>query len=169
VEEDAEYFHSVQKKSCDAFDRSLYSKFKVQCDDYFSNHHRGEERRGVGGIFFDHCREDKNHDLKFWQHFTEANSTAFLEGYLPIVKRRKDTSFLPEHKYWQEIRRGRYVEFNLLHDRGTLFGIRTNGRTESILMSLPPTVRFDYDFKPKAGSEEEKLVHVLQHPRNWAQ
>jgi len=168
-EEDAEHFHGVQKKSCDAFDRSLYPKFKLQCDNYFSNHHRGEERRGVGGIFFDHCRGDKNHDLKFWQHFAEANSAAFLEGYLPIVNRRKNISFSPEHKYWQEIRRGRYVEFNLLHDRGTLFGIRTNGRTESILMSLPPTVRFDYDFKPEVGSEEEKLVNVLQHPRKWVQ
>lgn len=166
-EEDAKHFHTIQKKSCDAFDALLYSKFKMQCDQYFSNHHRGEERRGIGGIFFDHCRADENHDLKFWQHFSESNGAAFLEGYLPIVKRRKDTPFSAAQKYWQEIRRGRYVEFNLLHDRGTLFGIRTNGRTESILMSLPPTVRFDYDFKTEAGSEEEKLVHVLQHPRNW--
>jgi coproporphyrinogen III oxidase len=168
-EEDAIHFHNTQKKSCDSFDQSLYPKFKTQCDDYFSNHHRGEERRGIGGIFFDHCREDQNRDLKFWQHFAEGNGKVFLEGYLPIVNRRKDTAFSDNHKYWQEIRRGRYVEFNLLHDRGTLFGIRTNGRTESILMSLPPTVRFDYDYRPMAGSEEEKLVNVLQHPRNWVQ
>jgi coproporphyrinogen III oxidase len=166
-EEDAAHFHSIQKKTCDAFDQSLHPKFKLQCDQYFSNHHRGEERRGIGGIFFDHLRAEENRSLIFWQKFTEANGAAFLEGYLPIVYKRKQTPFSASQKYWQEIRRGRYVEFNLLHDRGTLFGIRTNGRTESILMSLPPTVRFDYDFKPESGSEEEKLVKVLQHPRNW--
>lgn len=166
-EEDVKHFHSVQKKSCDDFDDSFYPKFKVQCDTYFSNHHRDEERRGVGGIFFDHCRTDENHDLKFWQRFTEANGAAFLAGYLPIVNRRKQTPFSATHKYWQEIRRGRYVEFNLLHDRGTLFGIKTQGRTESILISLPPTVRFDYDFKINEGSEEEKLINVLCHPRDW--
>ncbi len=166
-EEDAVHFHNIQKKSCDAFDQSIYPVFKLQCDQYFSNHHRGEERRGIGGIFFDHLRGEGNRDLRFWQKFAEANGVAFLEGYLPIISKRKQTSFSANQKYWQEIRRGRYVEFNLLHDRGTLFGIRTNGRTESILMSLPPTVRFDYNFKPAPGSEEEKLVQVLQHPRNW--
>jgi coproporphyrinogen III oxidase len=167
VEEDVVHFHSIQKKCCDEFDRKLYLKLKEQCDTYFSNHHRGEERRGVGGIFFDHCRGDAQHDLSFWKNFAEANSSVFLEGYLPIVNRRKEISFSDSHKYWQEIRRGRYVEFNLLHDRGTLFGIKTNGRTESILMSLPPTVRFDYDYQPVVGSEEEKLVKVLRHPRQW--
>lgn len=166
-EEDAIHFHSVQKKSCDQFGDALYPKFKAQCDNYFSNHHRGEERRGIGGIFFDHCREDAQHDLKFWKTFTESNSTVFLDGYIPIVAKRRATSFTDKHKYWQELRRGRYVEFNLLHDRGTLFGIRTNGRTESILMSLPPTVRFDYNYIPAAGSEEEKLVNVLMHPKAW--
>jgi coproporphyrinogen III oxidase len=166
-EEDAIHFHSVQKKCCDSFDKSLYIKFKQQCDTYFSNHHRGEERRGIGGIFFDHCREDAHHDLNFWKNFTEANGNVFLEGYLPIVANRKQNLFTDKHKYWQEIRRGRYVEFNLLHDRGTLFGIRTNGRTESILMSLPPTVRFDYNYTPAIGSEEEKLVNVLMHPKSW--
>jgi len=166
-EEDATYFHSVQKKCCDGFDTALYRKFKEQCDNYFSNHHRGEERRGIGGIFFDHCREDAQHDLNFWKRFTEANGKVFLDGYLPIVTRRKTTSFADKHKYWQEIRRGRYVEFNLIHDRGTLFGIRTNGRTESILMSLPPTVRFDYNDIPATGSEEEKLMNVLMHPKQW--
>ena len=167
VEEDVVHFHSVQKKCCDFFDPRFYPDFKKQCDTYFSNHHRGEERRGVGGIFFDHCRLNEQHDLEFWKNFTEANGLIFLEGYLPIVSRRKHSSFSDHHKYWQEIRRGRYVEFNLLHDRGTLFGIKTNGRTESILMSLPPTVRFDYDYQPAAGSEEAKLLTILKEPIDW--
>jgi coproporphyrinogen III oxidase len=166
-EEDVVHFHATQKKYCDAFDASLYQDFKNQCDHYFSNHHRSEERRGVGGIFFDHCRADAYHDLEFWREFSETSGHAFLDGYLSIVKRRKQTPFSADQKYWQEIRRGRYVEFNLLHDRGTLFGIKTNGRTESILMSLPPTVRFDYNYIPAVGSEEEKLVKVLMNPRQW--
>lgn len=166
-EEDVVHFHSVQKECCDAFDEALYPKFKIQCDNYFSNHHRGEERRGVGGIFFDHCRGDATHELEFWKGFTIDNGNSFLNGYLPIVQKRKTALYSDHHKYWQEIRRGRYVEFNLLHDRGTLFGIKTNGRTESILMSLPPTVRFDYDYQPAAGSEEEKLLNVLKEPATW--
>jgi len=166
-EEDAVHFHTVQKNSCDAFDISFYPQFKEQCDSYFNNHHRGGERRGIGGIFFDHCRATKEHTLEFWKAFTETNGQVFLEGYLPIVQKRKDLPFLPKHKYWQEIRRGRYVEFNLLHDRGTLFGIKTNGRTESILMSLPPTVRFDYNYQPTLGSEESRLMEVLLNPKNW--
>lgn len=167
-EEDVIHFHTTQKNCCDTFDSSLYTTFKKQCDQYFVNHHRGEERRGVGGIFYDHCRADEGKDLKFWRMFSEANGSVFLDGYLPIVHRRKQSPFTPGHKYWQEIRRGRYVEFNLLHDRGTLFGIRTQGRTESILMSLPPTVRFDYHFIPAPGSREEELLTVLMHPRQWA-
>jgi coproporphyrinogen III oxidase len=166
-EEDATHFHSIQKKCCDGFDGTLYQNFKLQCDQYFSNHHRGGERRGVGGIFFDHCRGDGGHDLEFWRKFSEANGNIFLDGYLPIINKRKLTSFSDENKYWQEIRRGRYVEFNLLHDRGTLFGIKTSGRTESILMSLPPTVRFDYNYVPAKGSEEEKLLEVLICPKKW--
>ena len=167
VEDDAIHFHAVQKKSCDAFDEKLYSQFKRQCDNYFVNHHRDGERRGVGGIFFDHCRGNEEHSSEFWKKFTQENGKMFLEGYLPIVKRRMNDSFSEENKYWQEIRRGRYVEFNLLHDRGTLFGIKTNGRTESILMSLPPTVRFEYNYQPQAGSKEEKLLSVLKNPVNW--
>ena len=166
-EEDAIHFHNRLKKSCDEFDRSFYPLFKEQCDSYFSNHHRGGERRGIGGIFFDHCRQTKEHSLEFWRAFTEANGHAFLDSYLPIVSRRRGLPFSAEQKYWQEIRRGRYVEFNLLHDRGTLFGIRTNGRTESILMSLPPIVRFDYNYQPQRDTEEDRLVKVLTRPMDW--
>lgn len=168
-EEDAIHFHSVQKKCCDGFDTSFYPLFKEKCDAYFSNHHRGGERRGIGGIFFDHCRATEQQSLEFWNAFTEANGNVFLDAYLPIVEKRLNISFSSAHKYWQEIRRGRYVEFNLLHDRGTLFGIKTNGRTESILMSLPPTVRFEYNHHPQPMSEEEKLVKVLREPKDWLQ
>lgn len=164
---DAIYFHSVQKNSCDAFDQSLYPTFKKQCDQYFSNHHRDGERRGVGGIFFDHCRGIAGRSLEFWKSFAETNGKNFLNAYLPIVEKRKNRTFTSEHKFWQEIRRGRYVEFNLLHDRGTLFGLKTNGRTESILMSLPPTVRFEYNFQPTPGSEEARLIEVLMNPKDW--
>ncbi len=99
--------------------------------------------------------------------FNISASSYFLSNVLPIVKRRKDIQFGEKEKHWQEIRRGRYVEFNLIHDRGTLFGLKTNGRTESILMSLPPTVRFEYDYKPEPGSEEDKLLQVCMHPRDW--
>ncbi len=167
IEEDVVHFHRTQKKCCDAFDKKLFPQFKTQCDGYFSNHHRDGERRGVGGIFFDHCRGNAEQSIEFWMDFTMANGNVFLEGYLPIVENHKNDSFTDANRYWQEIRRGRYVEFNLLHDRGTLFGIKTNGRTESILMSLPPTVRFDYDYQPAAGSDEEKLLNVLKHPKEW--
>lgn len=168
-EEDALHFHSVQKNCCDSFDVSLYPVFKEQCDNYFSNHHRDGERRGIGGIFFDHCRATKDKTAEFWNAFTVANSVAFLDGYLPIVEKRKNTHYTSQHRFWQEIRRGRYIEFNLLHDRGTLFGIKTNGRTESILMSLPPTARFEYNYKPQPGSEESRLIHVLLEPVDWLQ
>ena len=96
-----------------------------------------------------------------------ACGNAFVEAYLPIVEKRKRTPYSEEHKYWQEIRRGRYVEFNLVHDRGTLFGLKTNGRTESILMSLPPTVRFEYNYQPGPGTEEDKLLQVCLQPKKW--
>ncbi len=166
-EEDAVHFHSTYKNVCDDFDPSFYPRFKKECDDYFVNYHRSHERRGIGGIFYDHQRPSENKDLAFWMKFGKACGQAFNNAYLPVVKRRKDLPYSPENKYWQEIRRGRYVEFNLVHDRGTIFGLKTNGRTESILMSLPPTVRFDYDYHPKAGSREDELVQVCLHPREW--
>jgi coproporphyrinogen III oxidase len=102
-----------------------------------------------------------------WYEFVTGVGNSFLEAYLPIVQKRKDLSYGPNQRRWQEIRRGRYVEFNLIHDKGTLFGLRTNGRIESILMSLPPVVQWVYDFKPEPGSEEARLLEVLEAPRNW--
>ena len=167
-EEDAKHFHQVYKDVCDGFDPSFYPVFKETCDNYFVNSHRGNERRGIGGIFYDHQRPGAKHDLDFWMRFGKACGDAFTKAYLPIVEKRKGTNYSKENKHWQEIRRGRYVEFNLVHDRGTLFGLKTNGRTESILMSLPPTVRFEYNYRPKPGSEEDKLQQVCLTPRQWA-
>jgi len=166
-EEDAKHFHQTYKDVCDQFDPSLYPTFKKECDDYFVNFHRDDERRGIGGIFYDHQRPDEKHDVNFWMEFGKACGNAFIDAYVPIVNKRKDLPFNEQHKHWQEIRRGRYVEFNLVHDRGTIFGLKTHGRTESILMSLPPTVRFEYDYQPTPGSEEDKLLQACLHPREW--
>ena len=167
-EEDARHFHQTFKNVCDAFDKSFYSAFKKNCDDYFVNMHRNNERRGIGGIFYDHKKPDENHNADFWLNFGNACANAFMDAYLPIVEKRKDTIYNNEHKHWQEIRRGRYVEFNLIHDKGTLFGLKTHGRTESILISLPPTVRFEYDYQPEPRSEEDKLMQVSLKPRESA-
>ncbi len=165
-EADAIHFHQTQKAACDAFDVSLYPKFKTACDNYFYNHHR-KEARGIGGLFFDYLRGNENFDTQFWFNFTTSAGKVFVDSYLPIVQQRKNTAFNKQQKYWQEIRRGRYVEFNLIHDKGTLFGLKTNGRTESILMSLPATVRWDYNFQPEKNSAEEKLLNVLCAPKDW--
>ena len=152
---------------CDSFDLSFYKQFKKDCDDYFVNWHRDGERRGIGGIFYDYRRENENQSAEFWKTFGLACGNAFLDAYLPIVQKRKDTKYNEENKHWQEIRRGRYVEFNLVHDRGTLFGLKTGGRIESILMSLPPTVRFEYNYRPIPGSEEERLQKICLQPIDW--
>ena len=167
MEEDAKHFHQTYKNTCDAFDATFYPVFKKNCDNYFVNWHRNEERRGIGGIFYDYQRPDETKDVHFWMNFGKTCGDAFIEAYVPIVEKRKATAYTNENKYWQEIRRGRYVEFNLVHDRGTLFGLKTNGRTESILMSLPPTVRFEYNYQPKFGSEEYKIQEACLHPRDW--
>lgn len=167
IEEDAKHFHCAYKEVCDRFDTSFYSKFKKECDEYFVNKHRNNERRGIGGIFYDYQRPNAQQDVDYWMNFGKACGDAFLTAYLPIVEKRKNTPYTPANKYWQEIRRGRYTEFNLVHDRGTIFGLKTNGRIESILMSLPPTVRFDYNYQPEAGSEEYKLQQVCLQPVNW--
>ncbi|MCC5914156.1 MAG: oxygen-dependent coproporphyrinogen oxidase [Balneolaceae bacterium] len=165
-EEDAEHFHRVFKEVCDLHGDDFYPKFKKQCDEYFHNAHRGEGR-GIGGLFFDYLRADDTRSSEDWYRFTTDAGKAFLKSYLPIVEKRIAEPYNPAQKYWQEIRRGRYVEFNLIHDRGTLFGLKTNGRIESILMSLPPQVRWDYDFNPGEGSREAELIEVLKNPREW--
>jgi coproporphyrinogen III oxidase len=166
-EEDAKHFHQTYKNACDAFDVSFYPKFKKECDNYFVNWHRNAERRGIGGIFYDYQRATEQQDVTFWIELAKKCGNAFIDAYIPIVEKRKYTTYTAENKHWQEIRRGRYVEFNLVHDRGTLFGLKTNGRIESILMSLPPTVRFQYNYQPAFGSEEYKLQEACLHPREW--
>lgn len=163
--EDARHFHQVHKKVCDQFDPEYYPVFKAECDAYFYNHHR-EEARGIGGLFFDYQRPDENRTAQELFDFAKAAGFAFTEAYIPILKKRKDSEYNEEHRKWQEIRRGRYVEFNLIHDRGTLFGLKTKGRIESILMSLPPQVRWVYDHHPEAGSPEAKLIEHLK-PIDW--
>ena len=164
--EDGRHFHATLKGAMQPFGEELYSRYKRQCDDYFVNKHRDNEARGIGGVFYDHLRLSPDFDESKLFAFQQANGGAFLPAYLPIVERRKDMGFGATEKEWQEIRRGRYVEFNLIHDRGTLFGLKTNGRTESILMSLPPTVRWAYDFQPEPGSKEAELLEYLK-PQDW--
>ncbi len=166
-EDDAKHFHQTYKNACDAFDPSFYAKFKKECDNYFVNWHRNKERRGIGGIFYDYQRPNEKQGVDFWMNFGKGCGNAFIDAYIPIVEKRKNTSYTEANKYWQEIRRGRYVEFNLVHDRGTLFGLKTNGRIESILMSLPPTVRFEYNYQPQYGTDEYKLQEACLHPRDW--
>ena len=165
-EEDAIHFHTVCKSACDKHHPEFYAKFKKQCDDYFWNAHRNEAR-GIGGLFFDYLKETDEFSIQDRYNFVTEIGDSFLDSYLPIVFKRKDIPFTEEHKNWQEIRRGRYVEFNLVHDRGTLFGLKTNGRIESILMSLPPTVQWKYNYQPQKDSEEAKLLEVLEKPKNW--
>lgn len=166
-EEDARHFHQTYKSTCDKFDATFYPTFKKDCDNYFVNWHRNNERRGIGGIFYDYQRTNEKQDVDFWMNFGRACGEAFIDAYIPIVEKRKNTVYTDANKHWQEIRRGRYVEFNLVHDRGTLFGLKTNGRIESILMSLPPTVRFEYNYQPKFGTEEFKLLEACLHPKDW--
>lgn len=165
-EEDAIHFHRVLKDACDAHHPDFYPRFKQQCDAYFYNAHR-EEARGIGGLFFDYLRPDVDHTEAFWLSFVMQAAQAFLPAYLPVLEKRKDLAYTPENRYWQEIRRGRYVEFNLIHDKGTLFGLRTKGRIESVFMSLPPAVRWDYQFIPEPGTREAELISIVKNPKNW--
>jgi coproporphyrinogen III oxidase len=166
-DEDVVHFHKTLKKVCDRHNEEYYPLFKRQCDEYFYNAHR-EEARGVGGLFFDYLRDGKhNTSIDQWYHFVTDCGAIFTDSYLPVVNRRKSLNWKKSHRYWQEIRRGRYVEFNLIHDRGTLFGLKTKGRIESIFMSLPPCVRWDYDYSPVPESEEARLLQILKNPKEW--
>lgn len=165
-DEDAVHFHHTCKKACDAHHPEFYPAYKKKCDEYFWNAHRNEAR-GIGGLFFDYCKATDATSMEDWYNFVTEVGDSFLEAYAPIVEKRKNLSYTKEQRDWQEIRRGRYVEFNLVHDKGTLFGLKTNGRIESILMSLPPHVQWRYDHHPEKGSEEAKLIEVLKEPKNW--
>jgi len=165
-EEDALHFHQVCKTACDGHNDDFYKTYKTKCDEYFWNSHRNEAR-GIGGLFFDYCKADEEMSMENWYDFVTEVGNSFLECYVPIVEKRKYLPYTAAQRTWQEIRRGRYVEFNLVHDKGTLFGLKTNGRIESILMSLPPHVQWVYDHHPEEGSEEEKLLNVLEHPKDW--
>jgi len=166
-EDDAIHFHQVCKTACDRHNDSFYKLYKQKCDEYFWNTHRNEAR-GIGGLFFDYCKASDSMTMQNWYDFVAEVGNSFLESYIPIIKKRKDSTYTEAQRNWQEIRRGRYVEFNLVHDKGTLFGLKTNGRIESILMSLPPQVQWVYNHTPKDGSEEAKLLNVLKQPKNWA-
>ena len=165
-DEDAIHFHRTVKAACDRHDRAYYPRFKRWCDEYFCVKHRGESR-GVGGIFFDDL-DDSEKDRENLFAFVQDCLLAFLPSYMPIVERRMDMPFTPTEKEWQQLRRGRYVEFNLVHDRGTSFGLNTPGaRVESILMSLPLTAKWVYMHEPEKGSREERMVSVLKEPVDW--
>ena len=152
--------------ACDKHDSQFYDIYKKRCDEYFYNTHRSEAR-GIGGLFFDYCKPNSERSIDDWYNFVKDVGDSFLSAYIPIVEKRMELDYSEEQEQWHEIRRGRYVEFNLIHDKGTLFGLKTNGRIESILMSLPPRVQWAYNFQPEANSPERLLIDVLEKPRNW--
>ncbi len=162
-EEDARHWHQTAYDACRPFGDELYPKYKKWCDDYFHLPHR-KEQRGIGGLFFDDLNE-QNFESSF--AFMKSVGDNFVPAYLPILKRRKDSEYSQRHRDWQLVRRGRYVEFNLVFDRGTLFGLQSGGRTESILMSMPPMVAWEYRAEPEAGSEEEKLLTEFIVRKDW--
>ena len=159
--EDAVHFHRTLKAACDAHDTEYYPRFKTWCDEYFTIRHRGE-MRGVGGIFFDYLSTGLENVFAF----VKSAGDAVLPAYTPIVERRQGDSYGDQERSFQSFRRGRYAEFNLVYDRGTIFGLKTRGRTESILMSLPPLARWEYDYRPPPGSAEARAMEFFQ-PRDW--
>ena len=161
--DDVVHWHSVAKAACDPFGDDLYPRYKAWCDEYFYLKHRSETR-GVGGLFFDDVNE-LGFEKSF--EFVRAVGDSFLKAYRPIVEKRISHRFGERQRNFQLYRRGRYVEFNLIYDRGTLFGLQSGGRTESILMSLPPMVRWEYDWQPEPGSPEEALYRDFLRPRDW--
>ena len=161
--EDVIHWHTTAKSACDPFGGDVYARYKKWCDDYFFLGHRNETR-GVGGLFFDDLNQD-GFDRSF--EFLKAVGNEFLPAYLPIIEKRKDLEYGDREREFQLYRRGRYVEFNLIYDRGTLFGLQSGGRTESILMSLPPRVRWEYDWQPQPDSPEAELYRHYLQPVDW--
>lgn len=162
-EQDAVHWHRTAKKVCQPFGEDVYPRFKKWCDEYFYLKHR-QEPRGIGGLFFDDLNAE---GFQKCFNFMKAVGNGYLQAYLPIVRRRKGTPYGEKERQFQLYRRGRYVEFNLIYDRGTLFGLQSGGRTESILMSLPPLVRWEYGWSPEPGSEEDRLYEEFLKPREW--
>ena len=162
-QEDCEHWHRTARKACEGFDDDTYARYKKWCDDYFYIKHR-QEARGIGGLFFDDLSQP---DFETAFRFMRSVGDNYLPAYLPIVEKRKHTEFGEREKKFQWYRRGRYVEFNLVYDRGTLFGLQSGGRTESILMSLPPVVNWQYNFSPEAGTVEAELTEYYLQPRDW--
>ncbi|MCH9646050.1 MAG: oxygen-dependent coproporphyrinogen oxidase [Proteobacteria bacterium] len=162
-DEDCIFWHKTAKEACDPFGEEVYSKYKKWCDDYFYMKHR-DEQRGIGGLFFDDLNEG-SFDECF--SFMRSVGDSYINAYRPIVEKRKDTPFTDHERQFQLYRRGRYVEFNLVYDRGTLFGLQTGGRTESILMSLPPLVRWEYQYEPEPNTPEAQLYDKFLKPQDW--
>jgi coproporphyrinogen III oxidase len=163
VTEDCTHWHRMAKAACDPFGKDVHARYKRWCDEYFFLKHRGE-CRGIGGLFFDDLNE---WDFDTCARFMRSVGDHFLPAYAPIVARRRDTPYGQRERSFQLYRRGRYVEFNLIHDRGTLFGLQSGGRTESILMSLPPKVTWRYNWQPEPGSPEARLYEYFLKPRDW--
>ena len=161
--EDCRHWHLTAQQACTPFAQGTYDKYKKWCDDYFFIKHRNEPR-GIGGLFFDDLNSP---DFATAFAFMQSIGDHYLPAYLPIVEKRKDTAYTEAHRSFQLYRRGRYVEFNLVYDRGTLFGLQSGGRTESILMSLPPVVNWKYNYQPEPGSPEAELYNYYLKPKDW--
>lgn len=162
-EEDCQHWHNTARQACAPFGEDVYPRFKTWCDEYFYLKHRGEPR-GIGGIFYDDLNE---WDFETTFRFMQSVGDSYLPAYLPIIQKRREHKWQQVHRDWQEYRRGRYVEFNLVFDRGTIFGLQSGGRTESILMSLPPHVQWRYNYQPEPGTEEAHLLTDFLKPRDW--
>ena len=163
VKEDVVHWHQVAADLCQPFGDTVYDDHKKWCDEYFYLKHR-DETRGVGGLFFDDLNE---WDFSTCLNYIKAVGEGFIDAYVPIMNKRKDTPFTEQQRQFQLYRRGRYVEFNLVFDRGTLFGLQSGGRTESILMSMPPLARWEYNYQPEADSAESELYKTYLQPQNW--
>ena len=164
--EEASWFHHQLKEVCDQYDASFYADYKKWADDYFYLPHR-DETRGVGGIFFDHQDGAGEEQFHKYLNFTSALAEAYPRMYIELLNKNRDQPFSESEKQWQTLRRGRYVEFNLLYDRGTKFGLESNGRTESIFLSMPPLAGWEYNYQPTKGSKEEETLQLLKKDIDW--